>query len=630
MCPTDTRASTRMRDPLHDAVAERFGVLPNFFRLVVDPPEITANLWGFALFGYLDNPLPSLFKERLFVYLSRFCDARYCIARHVGFLVGVGRPSGDRDCPPETVGDAVRLIRRPLPRGSALDPHLAFLGTGPSPLSALPASGTPGEEAIFACASHVFLQTVDAPRSLEALRHAVGEERLQHLLVFLAFVRTAHFWTKVHPELGLEDDVKQLFATHEALADCVLNQPEVPIVESTQVILDELQSIRREGLLRGEMERSAEADRKKSEFIAMLAHELRNPLAPIRNSLAIMRRTGQGGEDFEKAGAMLERQVDQMVRLVDDLLDINRISRGRIEVRKEPADLVAILGHAVETVRPQCDAKGIELIARLPSHAIVLQADPTRVAQVVGNLLHNACKFTPPGGRVELDCETPHPEEVEIRVRDTGIGIAADHLVDIFDLFSQVDRSLGRSQGGLGIGLTLVRALVELHGGTIEASSPGLRQGSLFVVRLPVPGAAERRAPPPPAGRAASGIVARRVLIVDDNRDAAESLAIVLQLGGHTTRIAHDGLRALEVMEEFQPEFVLLDLGMPTMNGYEVARRIRARSGDASAPTLLALTGWGQEEDRRRTAESGFHAHLVKPVDLDALAVLLEVGPGGS
>jgi signal transduction histidine kinase len=222
----------------------------------------------------------------------------------------------------------------------------------------------------------------------------------------------------------------------------------------------------------------------------MLAHELRNPLAPIRNALEIMRRTGKGGEDFRKAGIMMERQVDQLVRLVDDLLDINRISRGSIEMRKERVELVSILEHAAESIRPLCDGNGLDLVVRLPRGPIGLDADPTRVAQAVGNLLHNACKFTPRGGRIELECRTPGPQVVEVRVRDTGIGIAAGDLPGIFELFSQVDGSLSRSHGGLGIGLTLVRSLVELHGGTVEASSPGIGQGSTFVVRLPVEGEA--------------------------------------------------------------------------------------------------------------------------------------------
>jgi hypothetical protein len=232
--------------PLHAEVGDRFGVVPNFFRLAPEAPEITANLWGFAKFGYLDNPLPSLFKERLFVYLSRFCEVRYCIARHVGFLTGLGRPSGDRRCPPQMVEQVVRLIRRTLPRGDDLEPHVALLEAGASPLPRPPESDTPTEEAIFACATHVFLRTPQAARCLEALRRAFGLATFEHLLVFLAFVRTAHFWTKLHPELKVEDDITELLAIHESLAGCVQDDPEAATSETTQRLLDELAALRRE------------------------------------------------------------------------------------------------------------------------------------------------------------------------------------------------------------------------------------------------------------------------------------------------------------------------------------------------------------------------------------------------
>jgi len=239
---------------LHAEVEDRFGVLPNFFRLAPETPEITANLWGFAKFGYLDNPLPPLFKERLFVYLSRFCEVRYCIAWHVGFLAGLGRPAGNRLCPPATVEQVVRLIRRQLPRGEELEPQLAYLESCESPLPALPNSDTVNEEAIFACATHVFLQTPQAPRCLEALRRVFEGAMFQHLLVFLAFVRTAHFWTKLHPELTFEDDISELLSINQALAECALHDPEASTCETTQGLLEELAELRRDRVLRQEVE----------------------------------------------------------------------------------------------------------------------------------------------------------------------------------------------------------------------------------------------------------------------------------------------------------------------------------------------------------------------------------------
>ncbi len=629
-------------DPLLAEIRNRFGVLPNFFRLAVDTPEITENLWGFAGFGYLDNPMPSLFKERLFVYLSRFCDIRYCIARHVGFLVGLGRPAGDRQCPPETIEHVVRLIRRPLPRNDALTPRLALLEGGDAPFASLPAPDTPAEQAIFACATHVFLQTPQAPRCLKALRRAVDGSTFQHLLVFFSFVRTAHYWTKVHPELEFEDDIKRLLATHEALAQCVLNDAEASAFETTQVLLDELHSLRHERALRDAMERALEAkreaearltrelavttdlsqaDRRKTEFLAMLSHELRNPLAPIRNAVEILRKSGGEEQLRQQAIGIIHRQVGQMVRLVDELLDVSRISQGKIELRREPIELASVVHHAVEAVRPLAESMDHELTVTLPQQPVYLDADPTRLAQVVGNLLNNACKFTEKGGQILLTVER-EGEQAVLRVQDTGIGIAAEQLTRIFEMFTQNDPSFANSQGGLGLGLPLVKTLVEMHGGTVEARSAGVGQGSEFVVHLPIQ---SEPLPAPfqqPSDLEPATAVRRHILVVDDNLDAARSLATLLKLSGHEVHTANDGLEAVEASATLRPDVILLDIGLPRLDGYEAARRIREqRRGEGLK--LVALTGWGQEEDRRRSEEAGFDAHLVKPVDVDVLAKIL-------
>jgi len=483
---------------LQAEVRERFGVLPNFFRLAPETPEVTSNLWGFALFGYLDNPLPSLFKERLFVYLSRFCEVRYCIARHVGFLVGLGWPSGDRECPPETIQGVIRLIRRSLPRGDELEPRLALLEES-APLLHLPESGTTTEEALFACATHVFLQTPQAGRSLETLRRTLDAATMQHLLVFLVFIRTAHYWTKIHPELGIEDDIMELFRVHEALADAVLNDPEASTCETTQVLVDELHALRRERALREEVEHAredraraeartvllVEANRRKTEFLALLAHELRNPLAPIGNALELLKRHGNDERTRTMATDMLSRQVRHVVRLVDDLLDVSRISRGKLELRRERLELEPIARHAVESVRPACASMGQELTLTLPSRPLFVDADPTRLTQLLGNLLNNASKFTEKDGRISLAVDREDDLAV-IRVRDTGIGLAPEDLSSIFGMFTQVDSSVERSRDGLGLGLTLVKTLVELHEGSVEARSDGVGLGSEFVVRLPI------------------------------------------------------------------------------------------------------------------------------------------------
>jgi signal transduction histidine kinase len=364
-----------------------------------------------------------------------------------------------------------------------------------------------------------------------------------------------------------------------------------------------------------------EADRRKSQFLATLAHELRNPLAPIRNAMEVLRQSGGDEQKVKRVTEMMQRQVGQMVRLVDDLLDVSRISRDRIELRREPIELAAVVQHAVEAVRPDYESMEHELTVTLPPQPTYLNADPIRLAQVVGNLLSNACKFTEKGGRIQLTVEQVGKQAV-IRVQDTGIGIAAEQLLRIFEMFTQVDTSLGRSRNGLGIGLTLAKQLVELHGGTVQARSAGVGQGSEFVVLLPV-----LSTPLPPLPREPSGVkpvatVQRRILVVDDNPDAAESLAMLLKLSGHDVHIAHDGLEAVEEAAKLQPDVILLDIGLPRLDGYEAARRIRKQPRDKGV-ILVALTGWGQDEDRRRSEEAGFDAHMIKPVDLDALANLL-------
>ncbi|MFP5289133.1 MAG: ATP-binding protein, partial [Thermoanaerobaculia bacterium] len=361
-----------------------------------------------------------------------------------------------------------------------------------------------------------------------------------------------------------------------------------------------------------------ETDRRKDEFLAILAHELRNPLAPLRNALQVMRLAGTDLETLERTRGMMERQVQQMVRLIDDLLDVSRITRGKIELRKERVDLSEVVRDALETCRPLIEAAGHELKVILPPEPIALDADPTRLAQVFSNLLNNAAKYTPRGGSILLSAEREE-DGVLVRVRDTGIGIPADMLPRIFEMFTQVDRSLERTQGGLGIGLSLVRGLVELHGGSVEARSEGLGRGSELLVRLPVhpPARPDRDAP---GGSRPAAPPRRRILVVDDNRDAADSLALLLTLQGSEVRTAYDGLEAVEAAAEFHPDIVLSDLGMPRMNGYDAAQRIRER---CPGVVLVAMTGWGQEEDKRRSSEAGIDFHLVKPVDLETLEQLL-------
>ncbi len=359
-----------------------------------------------------------------------------------------------------------------------------------------------------------------------------------------------------------------------------------------------------------------EQDRRKDEFLATLAHELRNPLAPIRTGLHFLRKGG-AGEQATRTHEMMERQLRHLVRMVDDLLDISRITLGKVELRKERIDFRTALGSALETTRPLIESANHELAVRLPADALTLDADPTRLAQILANLLNNAAKYTPSGGRIQLTAEV-EGSTLLVRVSDSGIGIPAEMLPRVFDMFTQVGRSIDHSQGGLGIGLTLVRRLLEMHGGSVDAESPGINQGSTFIVKLPL---AERAEAAVVETAPAAPRLARHILVVDDNTDAAESLSMLLELEGHTTRVAHDGVSALAAAAEFVPDTILLDIGMPGMNGYETARRLRDLHGPSVR--IIALTGWGAEENRRLAQEAGFDRHLVKPVDPIMLASAL-------
>jgi PAS domain S-box-containing protein len=394
------------------------------------------------------------------------------------------------------------------------------------------------------------------------------------------------------------------------------------LIGFTKVKRDRTEAKRLEDELRQFAAELSEADRRKNEFLAMLAHELRNPLVPIRNALEIMRRSGGSAEQVEAATQMMQRQVAQMVRLIDDLLDVSRISRGAISLQMDSVELASIVNHVVDAVRPSIEAKEQRLLVELPEASIYLHADPTRLQQIVGNLLNNANKFTGRGGRIRLSAAVEGQQAV-LRVEDSGIGIAADQLPKIFDMFTQANTSLERSESGLGIGLTLVKRLAELHGGTVDAASAGLGGGSVFTVRLPLSGAPAAAAAAPPSDdgdhRTVSG---RRILVVDDNRDAAQSLAVLLKLAKNEVRLAFDGEEALAVAAQWRPEVVLLDIGLPKLNGFEVARRVRQLPWGAS-PVLVALTGWGQDEDRLQSRDAGFDGHLVKPVEHSALMYLL-------
>jgi signal transduction histidine kinase len=361
-------------------------------------------------------------------------------------------------------------------------------------------------------------------------------------------------------------------------------------------------------------EKLREADRRKDEFLATLAHELRNPMAPISSALTLLQKEKKNGNAGTRSIEVIDRQLRQLVRLVDDLLDISRITYGRIELRRQRTALAPLLSTAVETASPLIEAMSHRLSTDLPAEPIYVDGDPQRLTQVFGNLLSNACKYTGASGTIELSMRVDG-STVEISVCDNGVGIPSHRIDEVFDLFVQIDTSLDRAQGGLGIGLTLVRRLIEMHGGSVRASSGGAGKGSRFDVRLPLANALEESAQTPQTATARQNeSTGRRILIVDDNRDAADTLALSMEIAGHLTRTVYDPRMALDCIAEFAPDIAFLDVGMPKLNGLELAAMIRSSSFGASI-ILVALTGWGQHEDRRRSYQAGFDYHLVKPAD---------------
>lgn len=401
------------------------------------------------------------------------------------------------------------------------------------------------------------------------------------------------------------------------------NGVETPIADSAAPIRSDSGATLGVVLVFRDVSAEREADRRKDEFLATLAHELRNPLAPIRNALEILRMPRATGDTVERARAMMERQVHQLVRLVDDLLDVSRVMGGKIELRRETVEVATVIARAVETVQPLIDAQNHQLTISVPTESMLIEADTVRLSQVISNLLTNAAKYTDPGGHLTLSAQ--HDDDcIELRIKDNGIGLAPEMQSRIFDLFVQVDHSTARSQGGLGIGLTLARNLVELHHGSISAHSDGLSKGTEFIVRLPrFTGATSNivdsdtvQARTMPASRS-------RVLVVDDNSDAADSMAILLRSDGHDVTVASSGEAALDAIRTHRPDIVFLDIGMPDMDGYEVASRVRQEYGPDGI-ALVALTGWGQPRDRERSAAAGFDHHLVKPFDPQEIAMLIE------
>jgi signal transduction histidine kinase len=473
-----------------------------------------------------------------------------------------------------------------------------------------------------ACVACTDLECLSRELERGAAAVLVAEEALPHDSRLIDLIQRQPQWSDL-PVLVLTRpgaDSPAVGRAVRTLGNVTLLERPVRVTALASAVHSALRARERQYQTRAHLQEREDADRRKDEFLATLAHELRNPLAPIRNSVSLLRLSGAAGP-ADQMWEMMDRQVNHMVRLVDDLMEMSRITRGKIDLRKEMVDLAEVLAAAVETSRPLIDAARHELTLTLPPEALLIEADAVRLAQVFANLLNNAVRYTDPGGRIGIAAKRDDGSAVVI-VSDTGIGIAADALPRVFDMFVQANARDSRAQSGLGIGLTLVRSLVEMHGGSVAARSAGAGLGSEFQVRLPLARHDARRAPAETrgAGRKIAGLP--RVMVVDENRDAADSLAAVLKLLGAEVRVTNDGRAALDELGAFRPAVVFLDLGMPGMDGYETARHMRARE-DTRSTLIIALTGWGQESDRRQTQAAGFNQHLVKPADITALRAVL-------
>jgi signal transduction histidine kinase len=589
-------------DAFSAEVRSRFGVLPNFFCTAASAPGLIQHLWGFAKAGYLDNPLPSLFKERLFVHLSRFCEIRYCIVRHVGFLVGEGRPAGDAWAQPQTIDEVIALLSRPIPDAEGLNGSLAFLENVARPV-AIPEPGAELEGALFDALTIMFIDPRGAERARLAVTHAMTESTFEILTAFLAFIRTAHYWTETHPTLGYEADMVAMMRDHPALERLMLDTSDAEWAHSRRALrraLDDLRVtsgalrssedrfralvmatsdmlyrmspdwvemraldgrgflsdtstpdsswlqryipedergrvtamiqaamaakgvfelehrvIRDDGALgwvwsralpilsdNGEIiewlgaarnltaRKNAEDalradDRRKDQFLATLAHELRNPLAPLRSGLETLQRTAADSEAFGRTVQIMDRQLNMLVHLVDDLLDVSRITSGKIHLRRARVSLQSVLAASAEASRTIIDARTHRLVMDACADELIIDGDFDRLIQIFSNLLSNAAKYTDKAGTIEVKLRREGDRAV-VAISDNGIGIPAEDLSTIFGLFAQVRSHHGHADGGLGIGLSLVQQLVEMHGGSVHAASSGASHGSTFTVRLPL------------------------------------------------------------------------------------------------------------------------------------------------
>jgi len=605
-------------------VTGRFGILPNFFRSARAAPELLEKLWGFAKAGYLDNPMPSVFKERLFVWLSRFCPMRYCIVRHVGFLLGEahGRAAGDANAQPQSMDEVITLLRRPSPWMRDMEPVYINLEAAPRPDGGWPAAGSRLEDEIFACAAVMFVEPARCDGARQALVRALGQRDYEFFSGCLAFIRTAHYWTMLHPEIESEEDMLALMRGHQELARLLMEDSEADRCEMSVRTFAELESLRdlneRQELQKAKQELE-EKDRQKDQFIAVLAHELRNPLSAIRTSAYALRRLSLQDERAGPLVERVERQTTAIARMLEDLLDASRIAFGKISVHVEPFDLRAFLSDVLDEQGPHARQAGLQFVSDITEDTCYVNADRIRLRQIVDNLLSNAIKFTPAGGSVKLTLAVENDRAV-VSVRDSGIGFESAFSEKLFEPFVQQEQGRDRSAGGLGLGLAIAARLAILQNGSLTASSDGVGRGALFTLRIPI---VPRLEDSPPGDDVVKRPNPKSVLLVEDNKDLADGLAELLGLHGVHVRVAYDGPSAIKSALQAVPDIILCDLGLPGgMDGFAVARACRAEASLRKV-RLVAASGYSSSEDHANAVTAGFDSLMIKPITEESLRALI-------
>jgi signal transduction histidine kinase/ActR/RegA family two-component response regulator len=611
------------RTPFEAEVAGRFGILPNFFRSARATPELVEQLWSFARAGYLDNPIPALFKERLFVTLSRLCPVRYCIVRHVGFLLGHGRPAGDADAPADSIAGVIELLKRPTPWNRDLASVYARLGGLTEPLANWPEPRTEMEDLIFACAAVVFTEPARGESARLALLKALSPRHFEYLIGCLAFIRTAHYWTLLHPEIETEEDMRILMRDHAELALLLLEDAEADRCDMGERMFDELTALRelneRQDLKKAKDELE-EKDRQKDEFIAVLAHELRNPLAAIRSAADSLGRMKLEDPKLERLHERLDRQALVMARMLDDLLDTARIATGKTSIQLEDIDFGDLLRDTIAEYEERVGAAGLSFKSDISSMPCPVRGDRVRLQQIIDNIVSNAIKFTRAPGGVFLQLRTERDFAV-LRIEDTGIGFDSALAKRMFEPFIQQEQQIDRFSGGLGLGLAIGRKLAELQGGTLSGDSSGVGCGAAFTLALPLAAPSLTAALPAKQMRQKDP---RRVLIVEDNEDAADALSELIGLIGFDVDVAHNGRSALVRAIATPPDLVLCDLGLPDgMDGYAVARALRAESRLHHA-RIIAVSGYSQPKDHANAKQAGFDRLVSKPITAEILEALLK------